>query len=46
MRKPAGVAIGHGNQLDSGNLYSGSGVKLPLAAGANERDLNVVVGGG
>ena len=45
VREAAVVAVGHGDQLDAGNLHGESGVTLALAAGADERDLDVIVGG-
>ena len=42
--KPAVVAIGDGDELHAGNLDGGAGIALALAAGADERDLDVVVG--
>ena len=44
-REAAVVAVGDGHQLDAGHLDGGLGVELPLAAGADESDLDVVVGG-
>ena len=38
------VAVGHGDQLDARNLHGDFGVALALAACADERDLDVIVG--
>ena len=43
MIEPAVVAVGHGDQLHAWNLQRDSGISLPLPAGANQRDLNMVV---
>ncbi len=37
------VAVGDGDELDAGDLESGAGVTLALDAGADERELDVVV---
>jgi hypothetical protein len=44
VRQPSVVAIGHGHQLDTGNLDRNLRVSLSLPACANQRYLNVVVG--
>ena len=38
------VAVGDGDELDAGNAEGGGGVALALDAGADERELDVVVG--
>ena len=43
--QPAVVAVGHGHQLHAGNLHGGLGVALSLPARADQRDLDVIVGG-
>ena len=45
VREAAVVAVGHGNQLDARNLHGDLGVSLALAARADQRDLDVIVGG-
>ena len=38
------VAIRHGNELHAGNLQRNLGISLALTAGADQRDLNMIVG--
>ena len=38
------VTIGHGNELHAGNLERGTGVSLALPTGADQGDLDVIVG--
>ena len=45
VREAAVVAVGDGDELDAGDLHRDLGVSLALAAGADQRDLDVVVGG-
>ena len=44
-RQPAVVAVGHRHQLHAGHLQRDAGIVLPLAARANQRNLNVIVRG-
>jgi len=45
VNEAAIVAVGDGHQLDAGHLERRLGIALALAARADERDLNAVVGG-
>ena len=45
MGEAAVVAVGHGDEFDAGNLEGGGGVALALDAGADERELDMVVCG-
>ena len=45
MIETAVVAVGNGNQLDAGDLQRRARVALSLAASADQRDLDVIVGG-
>ena len=38
------IAIGHGDEFDSRNLYRDAGIVLALDAGADQRELDVVIG--
>ena len=42
--QPAVVAIRDGDELHAGNLHCNLGVSLALATGADQRDLNMIVG--
>ena len=44
-RQPAVVAVGRGDQFHARHLHSDPGVELALAPRADERDLDVIVGG-
>ena len=44
-RQPAVVAVGGGDQFHARHLYGGPGVELALSAGADQRNLDVIVGG-
>jgi hypothetical protein len=44
MREPAVIAVGDSNKFHARNLYGGLGVSLALNAGADERELNMIVG--
>ena len=42
--EPAVVAIRDGNELHPGNLHRNLGISLALTTGADQRDLNMIVG--
>ena len=44
MLEPAVVAVGHGDKLDAREPVLRLGISLALATGADQRDLDVIVG--